>query len=249
MAQFAGAGPSKAEREHRFFLAMAATILTLTMIGFAPSYYLRAFIAPPHPMEPLNPLVHLHGLVFSAWVMLFMVQAGLISAGKRHIHRQLGLFGVLLVAIMIPLAIAVGIAGIDRPLTAPPGIDPLAWAALPLLDVPVFGGLIIAALAMRHRSDVHKRLMLVAMIDMVQPSAGRLIGMSGVPGEAVGPLSGLVVVLLLVVLIVRDWLVTRRFHPAAMIGSAIVVARIALTPVIWSTPAWMDFARWLSGAS
>lgn len=72
--------------------------------------------------------------------------------------------------------------------------------------------------------------------------------MSGVPGEAVGPLSGLVVVLLLIVLIVRDWLVTRRFHPAAIIGSAIVVVRIVLTPVIWSTPAWMDFARWLSGA-
>jgi hypothetical protein len=249
MAQFMGAGPSKAEREHRFFLRMAALILLLTVIGFAPSYYLRAFIPPLHPMEPLNLLVHLHGIVFSAWIVLFMVQVALISAGKRHVHRQLGMLGMVLVALMIPLAIAVGIAGIHRPLTAPPGIDPLSWAAVPLLDAPVFGGLIIAALVMRHRPDVHKRLMLVAMINMVQPSAGRLIGMTGLPGEAVGPLSGLVVLVLLAVLVLRDWLVTRRFHPAVVIGSAIVFARIALTPVVWTTPAWISFARWLSGAS
>lgn len=249
MAQFMGAGPSKAQREHRFFLTMAAVILLLTLIGFAPSYYLRTIVPPSRPMEPLNPLVHLHGVVFSAWVVLFMVQAGLISAGKRHIHRQLGMFGMILVAMMIPLAIAVGIAGIDRPLTAPPGIDPLSWAALPLLDAPVFGGLIIAALAMRHRPDVHKRLMLVAMINMVQPSAGRLLGMLHLPGEAVGPLSGLAVLVLLTILLVRDRLVTRRFHPATVIGSAIVFARIVITPMVWSTGPWLSFARWISGAA
>ncbi|MFN3819819.1 hypothetical protein [Blastomonas sp.] len=247
MAHILGAGSSKAEREHRFFLRMAALILLFTVIGFAPSYYLRAFIPPLHPMEPLNLLVHLHGIVFSSWVILFMVQVGLISAGKRHVHRQLGMLGILLVALMIPLAIAVGIAGIHRPLTAAPGIDPLSWAALPLLDAPVFGGLIISALAMRHRPDVHKRLMLVAMINMVQPSAGRLIGMTGLPGEAVGPLSGLVVLALLAALLFRDWLATRRFHPAVLIGSAIVFARIALTPVVWSTGPWLSFARWVSG--
>ncbi len=247
MAQFVGMGPSKAEREHRFFLAMAALILLLTVIGFAPSYYLRAFIPPPHPMEPLNLLVHLHGIVFSAWVLLFLVQVGLVSAGKRHLHRQLGLLGMVLVAMMIPLAIAVGVAGIHRPLTAPPGIDPLSWAALPLLDAPVFGGLIIAALMLRQRPDIHKRLMLVAMINMVQPSAGRLIGMSGLPGDAVGPLSGLVVMMLLAVLLLRDRLVTRRFHPAAVVGAAIVLARIMLTPMVWSTQGWLSFARWLSG--
>lgn len=248
MAQFIGAGPSKVEREHRFFLRMAALILLLTLVGFAPSYYLRAFIPPLHPMEPLNLLVHLHGIVFSAWIILFMVQVTLISAGKRHVHRQLGMLGMVLVALMIPLAIAVGIAGIHRPLTAPPGIDPLSWAAVPLLDAPVFGGLIIAGLAMRHRPAVHKRLMLVAMINMVQPSAGRLIGMTGLPGEAVGPLSGLVVLVLLAVLVLRDWLVTRRVHPAVAIGSAIIFARIALTPVIWSTGWWLAFARWVSAS-
>ena len=247
MALFMGAGPSKVEREHRFFLTMAVLILLLTLIGFAPSYYLRAVIGPMHPMEPLNPLVHLHGLVFSAWIVLFTVQVSLISAGKRLLHRQLGMLGIVLVVMMIPLAIAVGIAGIDRPLTAPPGVDPLSWAAVPLLDAPVFGGLIIAALAMRHRPDVHKRLMLVAMINMVQPSAGRLIGMLGLPGQAVGPLSGLVVLLLLGVLLLRDRLVARRFHTAVVIGSAIVLARLVLTPMVWSTGPWLSFAQWLSG--
>jgi hypothetical protein len=82
---------------------------------------------------------------------------------------------------------------------------------------------------------------------MVQPSAGRLIGMTGVPGEAVGPLSGLVVLTLLGVALFRDRLVSRRFHAAVLIGSLIVAARIVLTPLVWSTQPWLAFARWVSG--
>ena len=85
----------------------------------------------------------LHGLVFSAWVILFGIQASLVATNRVAVHRQLGKGGMVLIAIMIPLAILTALQGVDRPFSRPPGIPGLTWLAVPLLDVPVFGGLIV----------------------------------------------------------------------------------------------------------
>jgi hypothetical protein len=43
---------------------MALAIGAIVFAGFAPTYYLRPYF---HP-EPLSPLLHVHGLVFTAWI-------------------------------------------------------------------------------------------------------------------------------------------------------------------------------------
>lgn len=227
--------------ERRFFTGMGLLVLLCTFIGFAPSYYLRGLVPAPHPYEPLNPLVHAHGIVFSAWVLLFLVQTSLVAAGRIDLHRRLGLLGVGLIALMIPLGLAVGVLGIGRPLTVPPGIDPRSWAALPLLDVPVFGGLIIAGLLTRRRPAVHKRLMLLAMINMLDPTLGRAFAMAGWPAFAVS------VIIAAFVLLLAAWDrgTTGRLLPVTIWAGAVVIARQILVPLVWATPAWMSFAGWL----
>ena len=228
--------------DRAFFTAMAVLVLLSTFLGFAPSFYLRFAMAPPHPLEPLTPLVFAHGLIFSLWILLFGVQTALVGTGNIALHRRLGLVGVLLVAIMIPLAIIVAIGGIHRPLTAAPGVSPLSWAALSLLDAPVFGGLIISALSQRRRPQVHKRLMLCAMVDMMRPSLGRFLPMLGLPGPValIGPL------LFLLPLIGWDLLTRGKVQPATIVGSVAVAAVTIATVLVWSTPPWLTFARMLS---
>lgn len=51
--------------ERRFFLAMAAALAICTFAGFARSYYLMSFTG----AASLPPLVHLHGALFTAWVL------------------------------------------------------------------------------------------------------------------------------------------------------------------------------------
>jgi hypothetical protein len=220
---------------------MAALVLVCTFIGFAPSYYLRGVVPAPHPFEPLNLLVHAHGVIFSAWVLLFLVQTSLVAAGRVDIHRRLGLLGFGLVVLMIPLGLLVGIYGIGRPLTAPPGIDPRSWAALPLLDVPLFGGLIIAGLLQRRRPAVHKRLMLLAMINMLDPTLGRTFGMLGLPGFGVAA----IIVAFVLVLATWDRTTGGRILPVTIWAGGLVIARQIITPLVWATPAWMSFAGWL----
>jgi hypothetical protein len=236
-------GGRRISGERIFFTAMALVVLGSTFIGFAPTYYLRFMGPPPHPVEPLIPLVFVHGMVFSAWVLLFVAQTALVAKGDLAVHRKLGLAGVGLLGLMIPLAIAVGVGGIHRPLTAFPGIDPLSWAAVPLLDVPLFTGLIGGALLNRKRPQVHKRLMLCAMVDMMRPSLGRVL-----PAFGFGPNLALTLPLLfLLPLILWDLKTRRRVEPATLWGSLAVVAVSIGTLLVWETPAWLGLARLLAG--
>jgi hypothetical protein len=237
MATLAGR-PREMTAERRFFTIMASIVLVSTFIGFMPSYYLRGIATPYFPFPPMTLLVHVHALVFSAWVVLFLAQTSLVAAGRVDIHRRLGVLGMGLIALMIPLGIWVGLAGVGRP-TAPPGIDPLSWASVPLMDVPVFGGLIVMALIKRRNPQIHKRLMLIAMINMLQPSLGRMP--FPIPGIGM-----FLPILLLLPLFVWDWKSRGRIHPATLWGSLLVVTVMLVRPMIWGTPAWMDFARWAS---
>jgi len=231
----------RAPRDRVFFTVMAVLVLISTIVGFAPSYYLRGTLPAAHPYEPLTLLVHLHGLVFSLWIILFAVQAGLVASGKVAVHRRLGLAGLGLIALMIPLATLAALYGVQRPLTAPPGIPPLSWLAVPMLDIPVFGGLIIAALAFRRTPATHKRLMMIAMFDMLQPSLGRMALPLDQPVKMLLPLA------FIAALALWDLYTLRRVHPATIIGGLVVAVVMIATPIVWATPAWLAFAGWAAG--
>jgi hypothetical protein len=242
MATRAASRKAALTAERRFFAGMALVVLLSTFLGFAPTYYLRFALRPAHPIEPLVPYVFIHGLLYSAWVLLFVAQTALVAAGRIDLHRRLGLTGVWLIAVMIPVGLMVALGGVNRPLTAPPGLSPLSWLAISLLDLPVFGGLIITALVKRRVPATHKRLMLIAMVDMMRPSLGRLLPMLGAPG----PVPLLVPLLFLLPLILWDWRSRGRVHPATMWGSLLVAGVTLLTLAIWTTPAWLAFAGWIT---
>ena len=216
----------------------AIAALAITFAGFAPTYYLKAFSGAPE----LTPLKHLHGVVMTAWLVLFFVQARLVAKGRTGLHRVLGVAGagvaVAVVWVGLAAAIASGRAGF-----APPGIPPLVFTVIPVGDMVAFAGLVGAALWLRKRSAWHKRLMLVATLSMLTPAIARLmimLGMAPIPPLFFGATD-----LLVLACAVYDWRRNGRFHPAFAAGLAFLaftqVGRLALG----MTPAWADFAGWL----
>ena len=77
--------------ERRFFAGMALATIASIIIGFLPSYFLRGLIDPGHKLPTMTPLMHLHGALFTAWMLLFVTQVLLVSGGRSDIHRKLGL--------------------------------------------------------------------------------------------------------------------------------------------------------------
>ena len=62
--------------KRRFYIGIALAIAITVFAGFAPTYYLRAY----YQSTPLDGVRHLHGVVFTAWVLLFLVQSTLVAA-------------------------------------------------------------------------------------------------------------------------------------------------------------------------
>lgn len=237
------AGVAARTSERRFYGGMAAAILLTNIVGFAPSYYLRGLVEPYAPVLPTTPLVHLHGALFSGWILLFVAQVGLVGARRADLHRKLGLAAFALLPAMIVVGL---ITALHAALRFPglPNISPLQFLAVPLFDIPVFTLLIGAALWKRLDAQLHKRLMLIAMIGMLSPALGRL------PWPPTLPLPLMAFGmpdLFLLPLIGWDLASRGRLHAATLWGSALLVGSQILRVWLMGTPGWVAFADWAVG--
>src|SRR5215471_7116862 len=89
-------------RERLFFTGMCVAILITVFAGFSRTYFLR----PLFQAQPLVPLLHLHGLVFSSWIALLLTQATLVATNRTRIHRRLGILGVMIAVLMVLIGTA-----------------------------------------------------------------------------------------------------------------------------------------------
>ena len=75
----------------RYFHSTAAIVmLVIVLVGFQPFYFKGEGMGGRIISAQLFPLVLVHGALTTAWFVLFLVQALLISTRKRRIHMKLG---------------------------------------------------------------------------------------------------------------------------------------------------------------
>jgi hypothetical protein len=92
------------KRYDRYFFAAITVVLLITAFaGFARTYYLAGLSSAKLPA----PIVHVHAILQSAWMLLLLVQMLLVSANRVPLHRKLGIAGSLLAALMVPVAVMV----------------------------------------------------------------------------------------------------------------------------------------------
>lgn len=227
-----------------FYGGMAAALGSTVLAGFAPTYYVRLLDGGPMATlsgGPFTLLVHVHGALFTAWVLLFIVQTALVASRRTAVHRRLGLAGALLAAAMFVagLLLAVGTAARGA---APPGVDPLVFLAIPLFDMVLFALFVTAAIALRRDIEAHKRLMLLAYVSIVVAAVARLPGVL-----PLGPLAffGLTFLFILVAGI-YDLLSRGRVHRVYVWGGALYAVSVPLRLMISSTGIWRAFAAMLT---
>jgi FtsH-binding integral membrane protein len=222
----------------RFYTGIALAIAITVFAGFAPTYYLR----PYYQSTPLGGARHLHGVVFTAWVLLFLIQTTLVPAGRVALHRRLGVGGAVLAGLLVVVGTTMAIVT-ARDGRGPLGIPPLSFLAVPFFDMVVFTGLAGTGLWHRRRADIHKRLMTLATIALLGapiarlPFGAPLVGLPGVFALAD---------LFIVACIVYDLATLRRVHPATLWGGLAIVISQPLRLAISGTALWLGFARWVT---
>ena len=143
-----GAAPQLPVRQagthDRLFYGGMAIALGLTVFaGFASTYYLRFLTGGPKTTfggKPFTTLFQVHGALFTAWVLLFIVQTALVAGSRVAVHRRLGIVGAVLAAAMIVAGTFAAIVSAARG-SAPTGVDPLAFLIVPLFDIFLFARL------------------------------------------------------------------------------------------------------------
>ena len=239
--------PARAGAKYdRLFYSGIAIALGLTVLaGFSATYYLRFLSGGPTATisgGPFTRIVHIHGALFTTWILLFMAQTALVAARRVAVHRRLGILGAVLAAAMIIAGtrVAIEAAGRNVPIA---GTDPLAFLVIPLFDMVLFTTFITTALVKRRDKESHKRLMLLAYISIVVAAVARL------PGVLVmGPPAFFGLTLLYVVAAAAYDFVSRgRVHRVYVWGGALIVLSIPLRLAISTTEAWRAFARMLVG--
>jgi hypothetical protein len=228
-----------------FYIGMAICTIITVILGFAPSLVNTAA-----RKAPATPLATAHGIVYAAWLLMFLAQTTLVATRRIPVHRRLGTAAVFLAPMMIVLgyrtAIVMARRGFDLSGDLHIEADPLLGLVNPLGDLLIFGILVAAGFWYRHRSDIHKRLMLLATVGGLMPAPlAHLIGHLPSLNE-MGPIIVVPTLLFLFASAAYDRISLGRMHPVSLWGAvAIFVWESLLNIVIGPSAAWHHFARWL----
>lgn len=226
--------------DHFFFSGMALLMLASVFLGFAHSYYLAGVFHAPLP----SLTIHVHGAVFSTWILLLVTQASLVSAGRVDIHRRLGIAGFFLACLMVVLGVLAATDGLVRSLsrgTSPNGLDPKTFYIIPMTDMLIFAVLVFFAFRARVNPAAHKRIILVATTGLLIAAVARW------PFALVHrkPLTAaLLTYAFLLVLAGYDLWSTRKIHRATLWASAFLIFVQQVRFPIGQTAAWHAFATW-----
>jgi hypothetical protein len=149
-----------------FYFWMVLLMAFFVFGGFGMTYW---YPLAAGTFRPAPPVVHLHGFTYFSWMVLLVAQASLVNVRNVALHRSLGMFGIALAMAVIIMGALITILGASRSSGA-------AAHGIYLGITAVTGFALLFTLAMRNtrRPDIHKRLILLAMLPLLPPGIHRL---------------------------------------------------------------------------
>jgi hypothetical protein len=227
---------------------MSAAMAAVAFAGFARTYYLAGFNDGPKPT--IGPMVHIHGALATAWIVLLIVQTRLVAYGRRDIHKLLGFAGTAIGAAVVAAGIYVAIHSerrIHTPANAGTLADPYVFLAMPFFSIGLFGLFATLGVLNRQRAEAHKRYMMLATLSMIVPAMARLVTQT-TQGAVVGVVGAMFIVnVFLIAMVVYDFYTRGRLHAVTLWGAVVTLLSEPLRFAIGYSAPFQAFARSLMG--
>jgi uncharacterized membrane protein YozB (DUF420 family) len=245
------------KHENNFFFLFAITLFAVVLLGFSPSLFLRiAFDSPPIPLY-----LHLHGVILTGWFVLLIVQAWLIRANNRKLHKKLGYFTAAYGFVVLVGSLMATFNVVSRDLgngimfdTDMAAIDPALGSGISYLNfisevvwinivsVTTFTVLFGAAIVLRANSAAHKRLILVATVSILGPALARISRLEFLGGEQ-GPFIPLAILTLLATIVIFDFVTLRKVHKTSLAAIFIAISLFIAGIMISGSEFGQEFVR------
>jgi hypothetical protein len=247
------ANPRKPRAGRSFFMGLAIAVTVVVFVGFGRNYYLKSFFGIP----PFSLLFHVHGALFTAWMLVLVLQAYLVASGRTALHRRTGWIGALLIVPMLVTGCMAAVAAArgEGPITsaimrgelnwrvAALEVPPLWAMIVPLTTMVLFGGFASAGLALRRRPEIHKRFMALATISMLPAAIGR--GINALFGVSLPAVFFGAVGIFILAMALYDRKTRGRVHPVTLWGGLAIMLSFPGRMAFAKTDLWLSLAEWL----
>jgi len=228
-----------------FYFYMALSCAAVAFLGFAPTFWLPLA---NHSFKA-GPIIYVHGAVFFGWSLFFCFQTWLAASGRVMRHRAVGMIGVSFATAMTIFGTLAAIYAMKTAALGGLTNEGIAFAIVPLSGIAFFAIVFTLAVIYVRKPEVHKRLMLLAGISILDAAVARWFltflappGPPGPPPVAVTIPPAFIAYLLLVVAMVHDWRTRGRPHPVYIYGGIVLVALKLLNLPISMSSGWQHFA-------
>ena len=228
------------QAERLFYVLAAGAVAIVSIVGFR-SFYLAGKGFGGNPLtHQIVPLILVHALAMSCWVVLFCVQSALILAGNRRLHMVLGPIGAFLAVAIVFLGSAMGILSAHfNPRAYEMFGGPRFFLVEMLTEILLFGVLVGIAIAQRRRPEIHRPMMLLATVVILSGALARcpiICDLAATP-----PLYAYAPVLIFgALLFFLQWGMTRRASRWYLVGYAAITVTFLLSMPLGRSSLWQQ---------
>ena len=231
-------------KSDRLFYVVAAVLMLIFTAGGFRRFYLHGKAPWGEMTSQIGPLIVVHGIAMSSWVILFLVQSTLILTGYRRVHMVVtGRVGAVLAPLIVILgSTAAALSAHFRPEIYGPLGGPRAFLATMFIEMVLFGTLVGVGLAYRRRPEIHRPMMLLATIVILSGSLDRFPYMEDLafrsPLYVWGP-----VLLFGGLLFLLQWAMSRTANRWYLMGYAGTVIASFLSVAVGNSGLWNRMLR------
>jgi len=225
-------------------------LLVVVAMGFQ-KFYLHGRANTGGPVtQQIVPLVFLHGIAMTAWIIAFVVQSSLIVSGNRKLHMSLGIAGMVLAVFLVIVGATTAVASVHYN----PEEYKNLWSArrflsFMLTNILGFGILAAIGLKFRRRPEIHRPMMLLATLFVAGPASSFRIPFIVGPIIAgihtiFAPWVPMLILGVFFVMIKR--LITRTWDRYFIVGLAGMMMACVLQFFVANTAWWYHVAGWVT---
>ena len=240
------AGLPTSAKHHVFFAWSAILMAIIVVLSFPLTYFLPLVTA----SKQFQPLHHVHGLAFFAWIGLYVCQTQLAMRGKMARHRELGLLGFTLTGAVILLGYWMAQRAAESRIAS--GVtSPYEFTWYNIVDISLFSLLMLTSILLvtKHK-EWHRRLTFVAALCLVIPAATRwTLKLPYFDPYMLDIVVYVVFSPFLIALALFDFRTLGRIHKATITCIAILLPLQVSAAWIARSEWWNSAAPWIIGVS
>lgn len=236
------ANPWARDRAGFFYFGFGLVGLAVVVLGFGVTYALpmarRSFSAPW--------FVHIHGAFALAWIILLIAQTQLVRLRRTPLHRRIGMVALPLALLVWGSGIATGFWAAARDL---PNQETAATSSFggTVTGLTLYLLIVIAAFATRRKPDWHKRLVMLATIQLLWPAFFRLRHLLPMVPDPDIWFAFVLAYSPILVAAVRDQWTWGKIHPVWLILGPALVLEQSAEFILFDKPPIRYFGQWVYG--